>query len=103
MTAERQSDVLDALAEVVREQRAALAGLARREGLGAEDALDCVHDAFCTFLQLAAREQLPADPGEHPAFMAGIVRNPARNKPRRPHQARRHDTLDEAGPADSSV
>jgi RNA polymerase sigma-70 factor (ECF subfamily) len=71
MTANREEDVLAALDRVVRAQRVALAGLARREGLGAEDAFDCVHDAFCTFLQLAQRGELGE--GDHAALLAGIV------------------------------
>jgi hypothetical protein len=43
-----EPDVLGALDRVVRAERVHFVGLARREGLGAEDALDCVHDAFCT-------------------------------------------------------
>ncbi|MGH7293706.1 MAG: RNA polymerase sigma factor [Polyangiaceae bacterium] len=87
-------DVVEALARVVHAQRASLAGLARREGLGAEDALDCVHDAFCTFLQIGLGGGLPADASEHPALLAGIVVNTARNKRRRHHLARPHRALD---------
>ena len=89
-----EPDVLEALDRVVRAERVALVGLARREGLGAEDALDCVHDAFCTFLQLRLRSDLPADAGEHPALLAGIVVNTARNKRRRHHLSRPHHALD---------
>jgi len=71
---DRREDVLGPLDRVVREQRAELARLARKEGLNAEDALDCVHDAFCTFLQLAQRGELPRDVAEHGPFLAGIVR-----------------------------
>src|SRR5580700_11362011 len=59
MPANRENDVLDALDRVVREQRVHLARLARREGLNPEDALDCVHDAFCTFLRLVLDRELP--------------------------------------------
>jgi RNA polymerase sigma-70 factor (ECF subfamily) len=97
MTADPE-DVLDALDRVVREQRAALAGLARREGLGAEDAFDCVHDAFCTFLQLALRGKLAT--GDHAALLAGIVVNGARNKRRRHHLARPHYSIDTLEPSD---
>jgi RNA polymerase sigma-70 factor (ECF subfamily) len=89
-----EPDVLASLDRVVRAQRVELARLARREGLGAEDALDCVHDAFCTFLQRALRGDLPADPAEHPALLAGIVVNTARNKRRRHHLARPHHAED---------
>jgi RNA polymerase sigma-70 factor (ECF subfamily) len=94
-------DVLELLSHAVREERARLAAVARREGLGAEDAIDCVQDAFCTFLRLALRGELPAE-AERAAYLAGIVRNAARNKRRRHHLARPHEPLDRAeapGPA----
>jgi RNA polymerase sigma-70 factor (ECF subfamily) len=87
-------DVLAALDRVVRERRAELSALARREGLGPEDALDCVHDAFCTFLQISLRGGLPGDTAEHPPLLAGIVVNTARNLRRRHHLARPHRTTD---------
>jgi RNA polymerase sigma-70 factor (ECF subfamily) len=85
-----KEDVLDTLERIVRGQRAALSRIARREGLGAEDAIDCVHDAFCTLLQMAQRGELPDDPLEHAPLAAGIVANAARNKRRRHHLARPH-------------
>ncbi|HEY1954835.1 MAG TPA: sigma-70 family RNA polymerase sigma factor [Polyangiaceae bacterium] len=87
-------DVLELLSRAVRSERARLAAIARREGLGEEDAVDCVHDAFCTFLQRAIRGDLP-DETERRAYLAGIVKNAARNKRRRHHVARPHDPLDE--------
>jgi RNA polymerase sigma-70 factor (ECF subfamily) len=99
MAADPEEDVLDALGLVVREQRVELARLARREGLGAEDAVDCVHDAFCTFLQIALRGELPADVAEHAPLIAGIVRNTARNKRRRHHLARPHHAIDAVEPS----
>src|SRR5262245_20036362 len=92
MTANADEDVFAALDRVVRQERARLAGLARREGLSAEDAFDCVHDAFCTFLQLAVRGELVA--GDHAALLSGIVVNGARNKRRRHHLARPHYPMD---------
>jgi RNA polymerase sigma-70 factor (ECF subfamily) len=93
MSAERD-DVLEALGRTVHDERAALTRLARREGLGPEDALDCVHDAFCTFLQMAQRNDLPRDPAEHVPLLAGMVRNAARNKRRRHHLALPHQEID---------
>src|SRR5262245_24639323 len=98
MTADHEPDVLDALDRVVREERAALAGLARREGLSAEDAFDCVHDAFCTYLQLAVRGELAKT--DHAALLAGIVVNSARNKRRRHHLARPHYPIETLEPSD---
>jgi RNA polymerase sigma-70 factor (ECF subfamily) len=104
-----REDVIDALDRMVRAQRVALTRLARREGLGAEDALDCVHDAFCAFLQIAQRGELPAEVAEHAPLVAGMVRNRARNRRRRHHLARPHQALDalELGgrepPADSLI
>jgi RNA polymerase sigma-70 factor (ECF subfamily) len=95
-----EQDVLAALGRIVRDQRVALAGLARREGLGPEDALDCVHDALCTFLQLAVRGELPQAVAEHAPLLAGIVVNTARNKRRRHHLARPHRAIDAVEPLD---
>ena len=94
------ADVLELLSRAVRSERARLASMARREGLGEEDAIDCVHDAFCTFLRLAIRGDLPPE-RERAAYLGGIVRNAARNKRRRHHVARPHEPLDEARPAAS--
>jgi RNA polymerase sigma-70 factor (ECF subfamily) len=99
MTANPEQDALDALDRVLREQRATLARLARREGLGAEDAIDCVHDAFCTFLELALRGRLPEEVAEHSPLLSGIVRNVARNKRRRHHLAQPHHEIDAIDPS----
>jgi RNA polymerase sigma-70 factor (ECF subfamily) len=101
MPANRENDVLDALDRVVREQRVHLARLARREGLNPEDALDCVHDAFCTFLRLVLDRELPDDVAEHAHLIAGIVVNTARNKRRRHHLARPHHAIDAIEPSDN--
>lgn len=84
-------DALDTLGRVIRRERESLARLARKEGLGPEDAVDVVQDAFCTFLRLAQRGEVPEEAG---AYLAGIVRNAARNKRRRHHLARPHDAID---------
>src|SRR5689334_16033528 len=91
-------DVLVALERLVREQRGALAALARKEGLGPEDAFDCVHDACCTFLELALRDKLDVE--DRGAWLAGIVVNNARNKRRRHHLARPHQPIDVIDPGD---
>lgn len=90
-------DPLDALEQLFhdgRGRRAELARVARREGLSAEDAVDCVQDALCTFLRLGNEGEVPPDPTVHPAFLAESVRNAARNKRRRHHLSRPHAALD---------
>jgi RNA polymerase sigma-70 factor (ECF subfamily) len=89
------ADILDALGSIAREQRGDLVRLARREGLGAEDALDCVHDAFCTLL-----EKLPDEPDGVGPSLPGIVVNLARNRRRRHHIARHHAPIETAEPID---
>ncbi len=85
-------DPLELLGKVALEERVHLAAIARREGLSPEDAVDCVQDAFCTFLRLALGQDLPAS---LPAYLAEIVRNTARNKRRRHYVARTHVDVDE--------
>ncbi|UJR82667.1 RNA polymerase sigma factor [Sandaracinus amylolyticus] len=77
--------VIDSL---VRTHRRALVAIARREGLGPEEALECVQDALCTFLSL------PHPPHDHAlAAICVMVRNAARNVRRRHHRLRIHDPI----------
>jgi RNA polymerase sigma-70 factor (ECF subfamily) len=82
---------MDEISRLVRERRAALAALARAEGVSPEDAVDCVQEALCTFL--ARAEHLPA--GQWHASLAMMVRNAARNRRRRRYLARPHVALGE--------
>ncbi|MBL8740895.1 MAG: sigma-70 family RNA polymerase sigma factor [Myxococcales bacterium] len=95
----RLDDALDDLGRLIQSERSKLAQLARREGLGAEDAIDCVQDGCCTFLRLAQTGQVPATPSELPAFLATIVKNAARNRRRLHHVARPHEALDAIDPS----
>jgi RNA polymerase sigma-70 factor, ECF subfamily len=87
-------DVLGILSDLARSGRADLVRVAQREGASAEDAVECVQDALCTFLQLAQKKELPAAQAEWPLFLGGIVRNAARNKRRRHHVALPHEDVD---------
>lgn len=89
-----EPDVLDVLSDLARRGRGELVRVARREGASAEDAVECVQDALCTFLQLAQKKELPRDRTEWPAFLGGIVRNASRNKRRRHHVALPHEDVD---------
>jgi len=86
--------VLSLLSELARQGRSDLVRLARREGASPEDAVECVQDALCTFLQVAQKKQLPEEPAEWSAYLTGIVRNTVRNKRRRHHVARPHEDVD---------
>jgi RNA polymerase sigma-70 factor (ECF subfamily) len=89
-----EPDVLTLLSDLARRGRSELVRTARREGLSPEDAVECVQDALCTFLQVAQKQGLPPATGEWSAYLSGVVRNAARNKRRRHHLARPHDDLD---------
>jgi RNA polymerase sigma-70 factor, ECF subfamily len=70
--------------------------LARREGLRGEDALDCVQDAFHTFLVLPQARQLVESDEDSIKLLSVLVRNHARNRRRRHELARPHDSGDES-------
>lgn len=88
-------DVLTLVSELARLGRGDLVRAARREGASAEDAVECVQDALVTFLQVAQKNELPDDAERWPGYLAGIVRNAARNKRRRHHVARTHEDIDD--------
>lgn len=87
-------DILDLISRIARERRAALAALARKEGLSPEDAIDCVQEALIKLLDAAQEGALPADEAEWGGVLAGTVRNAARNRRRRHFLARPHDDVD---------
>src|SRR5215510_8361144 len=57
--------------------------LARREGLREEDSLDCVQEAFHTFLLLPQARQLVESNEDSIKLLSVLVRNHARNRRRR--------------------
>lgn len=87
------SSTIDELGKIVRRERGRLAAVARSEGASAEDAVDCVQEALCTFLDLANKNALPAADAEWPLLLTGIVRNAARNRRRRHFRALPHVPL----------
>jgi len=80
----------DWIASLARAHAGQLAGIARREGVPAADALDLVQDAFHTLLGRPDIDDLRDRPGEAVRLLAVIVRNAARNARRRHHRARPH-------------
>jgi len=85
--------LFEGVGELVHRHRRELAGVARAEGLTAEDALDAVQDAFQTFLTLPAAQPLieAADAsGDARRLLITLTRNVARNHRRLHANARPH-------------
>lgn len=87
-------DVLETISTLARRHRGALSALARREGMTAEDAVDCVQEGLCALLTVAQAGALPPEREEWSGVLAGMVRNAARNRRRRHFLARPHEDLD---------
>jgi len=80
----------DWVTRLVHQHRARLVRLVRREGLGAEDALDCVQDAFYGFLTLPQARSLVEEPDDSAKLLTVLARNVARNRRRRHDRSRPH-------------
>ena len=80
----------DWIAGLARDCAGRLAAIARREGVGASDALDVVQDAFHTLLARPDIAALRTRPDDAVRLLSVIVRNAARNLRRRHHNARPH-------------
>src|SRR5579862_8427511 len=78
------------ITDLVHRHRVALARTARREGIRPADALDCVQDAFLSFLQLPRARLLVGMPEDSARLLTILVRNIARNRRRRQDYARPH-------------
>jgi RNA polymerase sigma-70 factor, ECF subfamily len=86
---------LEWVTRLVHTHRGRLYSLARREGLREEDSLDCVQDAFHTFLLLPQARQLVDSNEDSIKLLSVLVRNHARNRRRKHEIARPHDAGDE--------
>ncbi len=92
------------VSELARVHSRGLAAAARKEGLGPEDALDAVQEAFQTFLLLPQARSLVEVPKDSASLLGVLVRNAARNMRRRHHRALPHEPLaDDAGFAADEV
>jgi RNA polymerase sigma-70 factor, ECF subfamily len=76
--------------QLVHTHRARLSRLVVREGVRADDALDCVQEAFLSFLQLPQARLLVGSPDESIRLLSTLARNIARNRRRRHDYARPH-------------
>lgn len=90
------TDFLGWVSRLARDHTAALARTARREGLGPDDALDAVQEAFHTFLLLPEARSLVAASEEARKLLVALVRNAARNMRRLHHRAAPHEPLDDS-------
>src|SRR5262245_62262736 len=76
--------------------REKLCRLARREGLREEDALDCVQDAFHTFLLLPQARRLVESDDDSIKLLSVLVRNHARNRRRKHEVATTQESREDA-------
>lgn len=75
---------LEELSRIARTERTALVHVARAEGLGAEDAVECVQEALVTFLRRGEKSDHVV------ASLKVMVKNAARNRRRRHDRLRPH-------------
>jgi RNA polymerase sigma-70 factor (ECF subfamily) len=90
---------------LVHQHRASLARVARREGLGPDDAFDAVQEAFHTFLTLPEAGAMVDQGDRSRKLLVTLTRNVARNRRRLHATSRPHlrDAADlEALPADGA-
>src|SRR5262249_43354079 len=80
----------DWVTELVHAQRARLSRIVQREGVREHDALDCVQEAFVSFLELPQARLLVGMPQDSAKLLAILARNIARNRRRRHDYAKRH-------------
>jgi len=83
--------------QLVHAHRGRLARIAQREGVRANDALDCVQEAFVTFLELPQARLLVGLPEDSAKLLAILARNIARNRRRRHDYAKPHVVGEEVG------
>jgi RNA polymerase sigma-70 factor (ECF subfamily) len=77
---------------LVHRHRASLAGVARREGLGPDDAFDAVQEAFHDFITLPETGALLDEADRARKLLVTLTRNVARNRRRLHAVARPHAT-----------
>jgi RNA polymerase sigma-70 factor (ECF subfamily) len=89
-------DPLEQLSRVVSRTRAELLAVALREGLDAQDALECVQDALCGWLSRASAGEAVRSDAELVASLKVTIRNGARNGRRRHHRLKPHLPIEPA-------
>src|SRR5678815_4591478 len=79
--------------DLVHEHRSRLLSYSRRKGLGAEDALDAVQDAFVAFLNLPQARAIARSPDDAIKMLTVLVRHDAMNRGRKGRRRARADAL----------
>lgn len=105
MMADNTQGFLDWVSDLVHRHRAQLTRIVRREGVRADDALDCVQEAFLSFLGLPQARLLVGLPADSAKVLSVLARNIARNRRRRHDYVRPHITDDnvvESVPSDAT-
>jgi RNA polymerase sigma-70 factor (ECF subfamily) len=87
-----RDETLDLLCAVARDERCTLTATARREGLSAEEALECVQESLCAYLDRPSTDA--RDKEQTLRSLKAMVRNAARNFRRRHRRAKPHLTID---------
>jgi RNA polymerase sigma-70 factor (ECF subfamily) len=90
--AEKREEFLGWVGELVHRHRLRLSRVARREGLGPEDAFDVVQEAFQAFITLPAARELGEAGDDARKLLIVLTRNLARNRRRLAAVARPHDS-----------
>jgi RNA polymerase sigma-70 factor (ECF subfamily) len=88
--ARREESFFGWVTQLVHAHRGRLARIVQREGVRAGDALDCVQDAFLSFLTLPQARLLVGLPEDSAKLLAILARNIARNRRRRHDYAKPH-------------
>src|SRR6516165_8082049 len=89
---EKREAFLGWVGELVHRHRMRLSRVARREGLGPEDAFDVVQEAFQAFIALPAARGLVEAGDDARKLLVVLTRNLARNRRRLAAVARPHDS-----------
>jgi len=103
MTSRTRSGFTSWVELLAREHTRRLAGVAQREGLAGDDAIDAVQEAFVTFLQLPQARSMSYVDADVFAFLGVIVRNAARNARRRHHRTRPHVPIEDNPMPDDGI
>src|SRR5262245_31242559 len=95
--AEQEQGFFGWVSQLVHAHRGRLARVVQREGVRADDALDCVQEAFVTFLALPQARLLVGLPEDSAKLLVILARNIARNRRRRHDYTKPHLADEELG------